>query len=182
MESLENPSAHRRFVAWRYGMWAGVAVGMVLAFQCKPLLGSWGELAVHMALPACLLAAAAIFAGYRALKNGPRARPWLVEMLKGSPVIVLAAGGLLAFINEKADTSETRVYATRVLEVGAPRHRGISLFERKAPVGFQSWHGAGIEEIRVPKSQPVAVGDRWVVRVRAGALGYPWVEDMRPRK
>ena len=173
---------HSRLVVVRTALSAGVLAGIALHVLCNPLLGSWQEVGLSLGPPASVLAGGVVFAGYSALKGGASAGRGLREMLFAFPFIALAMGSLLAFINEYADTSEAKLYATSVRELGGPRRQRAFFGERKVVVGFQSWQGVGTEEFRVSRAHgPIAIGDRWVIRVRAGALGYPWVEDMRPR-
>lgn len=107
------------------------------------------------------------------------ARLWLVLLALATP-LGFALLGLLALANEKLDASAPEVHELRLREVYDVRHGG----HRHRYGAFESWRGRGSEVIALDADAYAlarrARGKMWRVTIRAGWLGYAWVESLAP--
>jgi len=184
----DEPSAATPLTAVRVGLTVTVVAGLILGGTCSPVVDGW----LAFAPLAALLCAVLFVAVGLALRGRARATRGLVEMAICLPLVAWASCGALAFVNQRTDASMAQLYQVHVVDKNVTRHRsGVGRRsyrelsgEDTVHVWFESWRGDGLERFRVRESLSgvARIGDIWALRVRGGALGYPWVEDMRPRR
>jgi len=131
---------------------------------------------VRAVTPLWIAACVLILAGsYFAFRRRSLVAPRWLEVLVFMLLWVPAIPGALMVANQYLDRSPGETHQVRLLSYRTTTHKGREYYW----LTLESWRGRLTETFDVPGPKPSA-GQIWKVHVRAGWLGQPWIESLRP--